>query len=151
MKRYIGASAVEMGICVVVFLSAISLLVVVFNPSRKIEQKRNEIRTESVNSISNAISRYISDNGSGIITTIPTSDSCKGIDNEICKTSAASCDGYVDLSDITDSGKYIANIPVDPNNRSQLGTGYHVVKNSSGVVTVCAPLAEQGIDISLSK
>ncbi|MCK9368852.1 hypothetical protein M0R04_02635 [Candidatus Dojkabacteria bacterium] len=149
--RYLAATSVEVGISILVIVAISSAILVIFNPSKKITQKRNETRVEDVNTISNAISLYLSDNGRESLAEIPVGDSCKVSENQICKTSSASCEGLVDLNLLTRTNKYLSNIPIDPKNRSQLGTGYNVVRNISGVVTVCAPLAEQKVDISLSK
>ena len=150
-KRYRGASAIEIAISVFAIIFIIGGILAIFNPNKKVAQKRNETRIENVNTISNAISLYLADNGSYSLATIPVGDNCLDSSNQICKTSAASCEGLVDLNLLTRTDKYLSSIPVDPVGKSQFWTGYNVVKGESGVVTVCAPLAEQKVDISLSK
>jgi type II secretory pathway pseudopilin PulG len=150
-KRYRGASAIEIAISVLVIVFIVGGILALFNPNKKIAQKRNETRIENVNTISNAISLYLADNGSYSLTTMPIGDNCVDNGNQICKTSSASCEGLIDLNLLTRTNKYLSSIPVDPASKSQLGTGYNVVKSESGVITVCAPLAEQKVDISLSK
>ena len=150
-KSYKAATLIEVAISVFLAVVLISIVIMLFNPSKKTIQKRNDTRTTDVASISNAISLYLKENGSWSLTDIPVGADCLAKENQICKTGAANCEDMVDLNDLTKSNKYLTTIPVDPKNKLQLGTGYNVVKNEEGLVTVCAPLAESGADISISK
>jgi hypothetical protein len=62
------------------------------------------------------------------------------------------CSEYVDLSFLNDpSSEEIVKIPTDPQYLSTEGTGYYIVQDGSGGLTVCAPYAERGEDISFTK
>jgi len=42
-------------------------------------------------------------------------------------------------------------MPIDPTVSSANGTGYYITKSTNGRVTVCAPSAEQGATISVTR
>ena len=46
---------------------------------------------------------------------------------------------------------YLVSIPVDPSSTSTNGAGYRIAKTVNNRVTVCAPLAEQGATISVTR
>jgi hypothetical protein len=82
---------------------------------------------------------------------IPTSASCPGVgSSEICITDG-SCSGYIDLSALTADGKYIVSVPFDPKSSTTNGTAYNIVKTANNRIIVCAPQAENGVTISVSK
>lgn len=149
MKTYSAFSGIEMGIVIFLSIFITSLLVFLFNPSKNISEKRNDIRLDNITKISNAISQYSDEKGK-LPETIPISEKCKGEKYEICKTGSANCEGKVDLNILTVDNAYFVTIPVDPKNTSLSGTGYNVVQNGSGRVTICAPKAELGVNISLT-
>ncbi|MDP6576054.1 MAG: hypothetical protein QF755_06235 [Candidatus Peribacteraceae bacterium] len=55
----------------------------------------------------------------------------------------------VDLSDLI--GTYIVAVPADPQNVDASVTGYTIVQDANGRVTVAAPSAEQGATISVTR
>lgn len=151
MKKISAFSSIELAICIFLIVGISAALVFIFNPVKRISEKRNETRTEDLTNIVNAITSYAKDNSGAMPQNIPVGDNCKEAQFEICKTGAADCKDKVVLSGLTNAEKYLTDIPVDPKNDSQTGTGYNIVQNESGRITVCAPKSELGVDISLSK
>ncbi|MCC7289866.1 type II secretion system protein [bacterium] len=151
MKRYQAFSSVEMGVTVILILAVMSIIVLYFNPSKMVSQKRNDQRTDDVTEILNALTQYAGDNNGTLPEGIPVSDECTRSEYELCKTGAADCSNKVVLSGFSSQLEYLPSMPVDPKSRSTNGTGYNIVQNESGRVTVCAPLSELGTTVSLSK
>jgi len=85
-------------------------------------------------------------------TNIATSNTCStGVSGaEICQTDAG-CSGLADLSVLTDNQVYLIKMPVDPQETSANQTGYYIVQNDDDRVIVCAPGAEQGETIEVSR
>ena len=151
MKRFKGFSSVEMGITVILIIAVMSIIVLYFNPTKKIAQKRNDQRTEDVTKVLNALSQYASDNNGTLPDGIPVSNECNRSEYEMCKTNGSDCTNLVELEGFSNNQKYINSLPVDPRNDSANGTGYNIVQNESGRITVCAPSAELGQSVSASK
>lgn len=148
---YGAFSSLEMGLSILLIIIITSVLMYYFNPSKGIYLKRNKQRNDDVALILNSVSRYISDNGNVIPNSIPIGGDCNHKRAQICKTGAPDCTELVDMKEYGDTGVYLQSIPVDPSSKSVNGTGYNIVQNESGLITVCAPLAELGEKISLSK
>jgi hypothetical protein len=70
--------------------------------------------------------------------------------DEICKT-GSTCPGYIDLSVLTANERYLVYVPSDPLSSSATGTGYRIARSGNGRVTVCAPGAEEGALISVTR
>ena len=118
-----------------------------------------------VNTILNAVYQYSLDNSGTLPGTpaIPTSATCPGTftapaTSEICVT-GADCDSttntevrdFIALSGLTTNQTYIVSMPTDPQSATTNGVGYNIVQSTNGRVTVCAPDAEQGATISVTR
>jgi len=120
--------------------------VYLYNPQKKLLERRNAQRRSDVVNILNSVYQYSLDH-SGELPFSITSEPKK-----ICKTRAQSCDGLVDISDVINNKKYLLSaVPIDPKEKDANSSGYEISKLSSGRISVSAPLAENGAVISLSK
>lgn len=113
-----------------------------YNPSTttNLSDARDAQRRSDVNTILNAIYQYAIDNNGTIPSDIPT-----GAVKEICNSRASSCGDRVNLNVLT--GSYIVQIPLDPSIEDSItskGTGYWVMMDSNGRLTVTAKNAENG-------
>lgn len=149
MKKYIGAGAVEMGIAVLMIIVISSILVFKYAPAGSASSKRNEQRREDIQKIINGIIQYKNEYSGNLPVGLPRGENCELKEYEMCSSNAAVCEGYVYIQDFTNSTRYLDSIPVDPKSESINGTGYNIVVNDSGLVTVCAPLSEKGEKISI--
>lgn len=117
-----------------------SIIIVAINPNKQVRDARNAQRRADVNTILNGVYQYSIDNSGEIptgITSVPT---------EICRY-GASCSGGVSLDYLINS--YLADIPADPTAaESGTGTDYLISVSDSGRITMSAPNAELGIEIS---
>jgi hypothetical protein len=151
MKRYTAISLIQGLILLVVLGLLILLAIVVTDPGGRLAAQRNEQREGDVTAIINALSEYAIDNEGTLPQEIPVSNQCSDDSNEICRTGGADCSNMVELTSLTKEEEYLSSIPVDPLRKSTGGTGYHIVQNESGRVTVCAPLSEQGVEVTSTK
>ncbi|MDD5463852.1 MAG: hypothetical protein PHP62_01785 [Candidatus Moranbacteria bacterium] len=124
----------------------LGVVIVAINPAKKMLEMRNSQRRSDVVNILNSVYQYSIDHSGELpesITTQPT---------VICKSNALSCDGLVDISEITDDEKYLlSKVPVDPKEKDANSSGYQILKHSNGRISVSAPLAENNAVINLSK
>ena len=128
------------------------IVILAINPTKQLGDTRNAERHADVTTILNAVYQYALDNN-GTLPTIPSSSTCDNTaSHQICKAGATgTCSTGVDISVITDNQKYVTSIPIDPSVSSADGTGYYIVRSSNNRVTVCAPSAEQGATISVTR
>lgn len=123
------------------------------NPQKEGADNRNVARSADISTILSAISTYTSKSGE-IPDSIPIAEKCVSFGNEICKLGPYDCTDMVDLSVLNDQNEreeIVASIPSDPKNNSTNGTGYYIVQDGFGTVTICAPYAERGVEISFEK
>ena len=143
MKNLTIVQKIVIALAIVIILA---VAVYFINPPKKFLEMRNSQRRSDVVNILNSVYQYsIDHNGQlpSIISSTPTM---------ICKTKAPSCDGLVDISEITSNKKYLlSQVPVDSKEKDVNSSGYQIVKLGSGRISVSAPLAENGAVISLSK
>lgn len=141
---------------ILLVVAAISILagIVIFavNPTKQLGETRNAQRRLDVNTILNSVYQYSIDNLGAMPPSITTGTDCQLVSQEVCKTDTG-CSGLVDLHTylVSTSSKYIVAIPVDPSVGAGNTTGYQIYKNSSNRITVCAPHAEQGAVISVTR
>ena len=131
------------------------IVLIAIRPTSQLSDARNNERNVDLSSILNAIYQYTLGNG-GIVPANLTTTTCSLAVNEVCKTGIATTtcasNNLVDLSLLTNNGKYIPSIPIDPMGGEQAnGTGYHVVKTTGNKIEVCAPKAENGATIDIQR
>jgi prepilin-type N-terminal cleavage/methylation domain-containing protein len=127
------------------------IVILAINPGKQLGDTRNAQRKADVNTLLNATYQYTIDNGVAPAT-IASSTCATVATNEICATGAASCTGLIDLSALTNSQKYIVSMPTDPSGATTTnGTGYRIAKNGNNRITVCAPGAESGATVSVTR
>ncbi len=143
-----GFTLLEILLVVAAIAILAGIVIVAINPGKQLGDTRNAQRSSDVNAILNAVSTYQVSTGN-LPASIAESATCSAAANEICKT-GGTCTNLIDLSVLT-SGNYIVSLPTDPTGSSTNGTGYHIVKNSSNRVTVCAPDAENNSTISITR
>ena len=124
--------------------------IIAINPGKQLADSRNAQRQADVTTILNAVYQYSLDNNGNLPSSITNTST------EICKTTTApatcTSSSLVDLTTVTTGGKYVASVPVDPQNSSSSnGTGYKISKDAtSGRITVSAT-GEQGKTISVTR
>lgn len=149
--KRMGFTLIEILLVVAAIGILAGIVIIAINPGKQLGDTRNAQRRTDVNSILNAVYQYAIDN-SGTLPTMPVGSCTLLAANEACKVAATgTCSTGVNLSVLTTNQKYLTSIPIDPTTSSADGTGYYVTKSANGRVTVCAPSAEQGVTISVTR
>ena len=116
----------------------------------ELRKMRNDKRRDDVHTIIDAIHQHAIDNNGHFPQDVDnTSGDCILAQNEICRSGAGCKDG-VDLSVLTDQGRYLVFIPEDPTGGSESGSGYGVLMGADRKITVCAQTVEEEL-ISMTK
>jgi len=150
-KSGAGFTLIEILLVVAAIGILAGIVIIAINPNKQLGDTRNAQRRADVNTLLNGVYQYTIDN-SGTLPTIPIGLCALAAANEVCKaTATGTCSTGVNLSVLTASQKYLANMPVDPTVSSADGTGYYIARNANGRITVCAPSAEQGATISVTR
>lgn len=145
-----GFTLIELIIVIAVIAILAGAIFVAVDPARRLHEARNARRWSDVATIVDAVKKYQADNnGDHFITIAALTEGDYYIigteAEEICdndcadQTADASC---LDLSSI--GGNYLAVVPIDPKTGTQALSGYMLMKESTGEITVyaCDPEGE---------
>ena len=147
-----GFTLIEILLVIAIIAILAAIVIIAINPAKQLRDARNAERESEVNTILNAVSQYSIDNNGALPGSISTTATCGNAATEICSTSngSAVCTGLTDLAPVKPD--YIVDVPEDPQDADDNnGTGYHVAADANGRITVCAPDAEGGSTISVSR
>lgn len=143
-KRNSGFTLIELLVVIGILGILLAIVLIAINPARQFAQANNTARRSDVTTILNAIHQYSADNKGKLPTGIPVEDPNTTVSEakEISKAGADIC--------LLVSPTYVASLPTDPSlNTSAVSdcsssyvTGYTVVQDVAGRVTVAAPAAE---------
>jgi type IV pilus assembly protein PilA len=147
LRNQKGFTLIEILLVVAAIAILAGIVIVAINPAKQLGDTRNASRNSAVNTILNAVTQYAVDNN-GILPAGITATT-----TEICSSAVAtsSCTGLVDLSVLTNGGKYVTAIPDEPQKTNANGAGYTISKNANGRVTVSAQFPESGATITVTR
>ena len=159
-----GFTLLEITLAIAILAVLISVVITSINPLKQLADARNGQRKTDTLSLLNAVFQYSTDHNGSFPPTIQTvvanyQDTPTTCDtnisnlvgtNEICKSTATSCNTpQIDLSKYIASSTppyYITTIPVDPQATSTGdGTGYYIAKLNGNRILVCAKLTENDV------
>ncbi len=143
MKRAFTLLEVLLVVAIIGILAGIVILAI--NPNKQLGDTRNAQRKVDVTTILDAVYQYNLDNANALLASIPA------VPTEVCATGASSCTGFVDLSDLTVTQKYLTAIPNEPQKVSANGAGYEISKTANNRITVGAQYPENGASISVTR
>jgi type IV pilus assembly protein PilA len=154
MKKNRGFTLLEVLLVVAIIAILAGIVILAINPNKQLGDTRNTQRKADVNTILSAVYQYSVDNNGNLPSPIPGASSCGSGVQEICRTSAVSCSGLLDLSSylVGTTAKYLVSMPIDPQINNSNGTNYQIYKDLiTNRITVCAPNAENSITITASR
>ncbi len=159
MKKTVGSkkgfTLLEILLVVGIISILAGIVILAINPTKQLGDTRNAQRRSDVLTILNAIYQYSIDSDGAIPTTVDGTGDCDLDGNEIDIDDAGTgVDLYTDLVVSDDEATYLVAIPHDPqatSTDSGAGSGYAIVTTTGGRITVCAPLAENGAEISVTR
>jgi type IV pilus assembly protein PilA len=144
LKR--GFTLIEILVVIGIIAILAAIVIIAINPAKQFAQARNSQRTANVSSILNAIGQRMADNKgvfAGAFTIGGTTYTCPSLPTaieEVCTASASCPTGGIDFSCLVPT--YIPIISSDPGGGATTpDTGYTVVVDAAGRVTICAPAA----------
>lgn len=151
-----GFTLLEVLLVVAMIAILAGIVILAINPTKQLGDTRNTQRKADVNTTLNAVYQYVIDNNGSLPPEIFSATCSTTATSEICRMGVATTTcgtNYVALTELTSSSKYLVSLPIDPQSTSSGndGTGYRVTRDADGRVTVCAPLAEQGQTISVTR
>lgn len=109
-----------------------TIVFVVLSPADTLNKFRDSSRLANVQAIMSAVSVYAIDNNGDIPN---KADFVTASSTTIC-TGGGDCE--TPLSDLTDNGKYMIDVPVDPSSATAY---YEASIDANGILTISAPLA----------
>lgn len=141
-----GFTLVEVLLVVVIIAILAAVVIVAINPGRQISQTNNTQRNADVKAILDAVIEYSIDNRGAFPANISATATVVG-----------SGVGQIDIcADLVPT--YIAEMPFDPTatnaaytDCTSYNTGYTIVEDANGRITVAAPTAELGETISVTR
>jgi type IV pilus assembly protein PilA len=153
-----GFTLLEILLVVGIISILAGIVILAINPTKQLGDTRNAQRRSDVLNILNAAYQYSLDHNGFLpaSTTLQVATCDTGTNKTICQDSGA-CTNLVNLyADLVGaSSTYLSSIPRDPSVVGSAGTttGYAIVKTSAtgGRLTVCAPLAENGVTITVTR
>ena len=145
MEKFTALALSKKIAIIVVVIILLFTLIIFINPPKRLAEMRNSNRRTDVIAIVNATYQYNKDNNGKLLELITETP------KTICNSGGAACNGFVDLSEMVATKKYIDKIPTDPKEKTPNSSGYQISKTANGRISVTAPNAERGAIINSSK
>ena len=145
-----GFTLIELIIVIAVIAILAGAIFVAVDPARRLHEARNARRLSDVTTILDAVRKYQIDNDGTHYTTVAAMNDgdyylIGSASSAICSVDCADQtteDTCVDLSSI--GTNYLAAVPYDPKTGTEALTGYMIMKESTGSITIyaCDPEGE---------
>lgn len=149
-----GFTLLEILLVVGIISILAGIVILAINPTKQLGDTRNAQRRSDVLTILNAVYQYAIDPGNKISDLAGGDlDTAKSADDD-CADDANSIDTYgLDGDLVGTEATYLTAIPIDPvDGVADTSSGYFIHLNSTtGRLTVCAPSAESGVTISVTR
>jgi len=143
LRKRVGFTLIEL-LTVIAIIAALAVVVfVALNPGQRLKDARDARRTSDVDSLLTAVHQYIVDNKGYAPTGLTTTEQQLGTDATGCAiTGVGGCNTAAACLDWTTAppplAKYLKTIPIDPLDGTPGKSGYSIMQDGNGIVTVRA-------------
>jgi prepilin-type N-terminal cleavage/methylation domain-containing protein len=148
MKNKKGFTLIELIIVIAVIAILAGAIFMAIDPARRLHESRNARRSSDIATILDAIKTYQADTEGELFGPVAAMDNDHiyqiGEDPSGCTIdclTGESQDSCVDLSGIGSS--YLSKVPFDPKEGDSATTGYGILKDANGAITLIACYAER--------
>lgn len=145
-----GFTLIEILLVIGIMAILASIAVIAINPAKQLGEAQNSQRESDVRAIADAITQYSIDNNGQLPSGIAVGTSCINDGLDICKVDTI-CSGGTSLDVLVSGRTYLTDLPLDPTASDATITGYAVMQNSSGRVSVCAQTTYDSAEISVTR
>ena len=146
-KNKKGFTLLEILLVVGIISILAGIVIIAINPSKQLADARNAQRKSDVLTILNAVYQYLLDPGH----TVASLNEGTGLSvGDVCSSGTDAIDMTPDL--VGDNATYLVSVPLDPiDGVAGVISGYYIVNNTNGRITVCAPTAELSATIEVTR
>ena len=137
-----GFTLLEILLVIAIIAILAAIVIIAINPGKQLAESRNAQRSSDTNTVLNGVTQFTVDNNGALPGTITETVTA------ICAT-GGDCTGLVDLSTLVPT--YVVAIPNDPSTSGGNSTGYTIMRDANGRITVAAPSAERGATIAVTR
>ncbi len=151
-----GFTLIELLVVIAIVVALSVAVFVALDPGKRLKDARDARRVSDVDSILTAVHEYIVDSKGTSPTGLNTTEKQLGTGGSGCAISTGGCTvvttACLDLS--TDLAPYLKSMPIDPlggTSYTSAKTGYSIVQDANGLVTVRACGTEGSTNIAASR
>lgn len=149
VRKIKGFTLIEILLVIAIMAILAAIVIVAINPAKQFGEAQNVQRQSDVRALLDAVIQYSLDNSGTPPSGIPVGTTCNNDGELICQVDVV-CDG-VFLDSLVAGRTYLTDLPTDPTAGDAEITGYSIMQNSSGRVSVCAKTTYNEVDITVTK
>lgn len=163
-----GFTLIELLLVITIIAILITVILIAVDPVRRLKDSKDVVRMEESRTILEGVKTYLVDNAGinftslenattgqyYLITDGSISAACNAM-NSYCDVNIGGVGHCVDITDLIDDG-YVGKMPLSPPgevtwNNSTYGSGYYLIKNANGSLTVGSCESENTSEINVTR